>query len=66
MFLRLFRLGVLAFEVGERHIQRFVTEPMSALSTLLQSYGDGIENSATMNRTLNLPIFFLASPVSTM
>jgi hypothetical protein len=27
VFLRFFRLGILAFEIGERHIQRFVTEP---------------------------------------
>ena len=26
MLLRFFRLGILAFEVGERHVQRFVTE----------------------------------------
>ena len=26
MFLRLFRLGVLAFKVGKRHVQRFVAE----------------------------------------
>jgi hypothetical protein len=27
MFLRFFGLGVLAFEIGKGHIQRFVTEP---------------------------------------
>jgi hypothetical protein len=29
MLLRFFRLSILAFEVGERHIQRFVTKPDS-------------------------------------
>jgi len=27
MFLRFFRLSILAFEVSERHVQRFVAEP---------------------------------------
>jgi hypothetical protein len=27
MFLGFFRLSILAFEVGERYVQRFVTEP---------------------------------------
>jgi len=29
MFLRFFGFGILTFEVSERHIQRFVTEPNS-------------------------------------
>ena len=29
MFLRLFRFGILAFEVFERHVQRFMTEDNS-------------------------------------
>ena len=29
MLLRFFRLGILAFEIGERHVQRFMTQDNS-------------------------------------
>jgi hypothetical protein len=39
-FLRFFGLGVFAPKMGERHIQRFVTETESQLQGLLASLAD--------------------------
>jgi len=52
MLLRFFRFSILAFEVGERHVERFVSEPDSDCvyrhAFFMQSVGVGLAEAVKL------------------
>ena len=48
MFLSFFRLGILAFEIGERHVQRVMTERTPIVLTQDQSTFSNLSLNATI------------------